>query len=228
MVGGGWEVTAVPGPAAELHGREPPAGGGRHVWVMEPIRPALVLGSAQREAVAAAPVLGQRGIDLVRRRSGGGAVLVRPGAVLWVDVVIPHGDVLWDDDVTASFRWVGEAWRAALAACGVPAAVHTGPPEPGPWARLVCFAGIGSGELLVDGRKVVGLSQRRTRTTARYQSLVYLDDRAVGEVVELLAEPAGEADRRALRAWLGGRAQAVAAPRSALVRSFLAALPAAH
>ena len=32
-----------------------------------------------------------------------------------------------------------------------------------PWSARVCFAGLGPGEVTVEGRKVVGLSQRRTR-----------------------------------------------------------------
>jgi lipoate-protein ligase A len=40
--------------------------------------------------------------------------------------------------------------------------------RPSRWSPLVCFAGLGPGEVLVDGRKVVGLSQRRTRAGARF------------------------------------------------------------
>jgi lipoate-protein ligase A len=37
------------------------------------------------------------------------------------------------------------------------------------WSDLVCFAGIGPGELFVGDRKLVGMSQRRTRAGARFQ-----------------------------------------------------------
>ena len=37
---------------------------------------------------------------------------------------------------------------------------------------VVCFAGTGPGEVLVAGRKVVGISQRRTRAGARFQCSV--------------------------------------------------------
>src|SRR5690606_24455396 len=40
------------------------------------------------------------------------------------------------------------------------------------WSRLVCFAGLAPGEVTVEGRKVVGVSQRRTRTSARFQCAV--------------------------------------------------------
>jgi hypothetical protein len=41
--------------------------------------------------------------------------------------------------------------------------------QPTPWSTSVCFAGLGPGEVTVDGRKVVGLSQRRTREAALFQ-----------------------------------------------------------
>ena len=36
-----------------------------------------------------------------------------------------------------------------------------------------CFAAVGPGELVLDGRKVLGISQRRTRAGARFQCLAY-------------------------------------------------------
>ena len=38
----------------------------------------------------------------------------------------------------------------------------------------MCFAGLGPGEVLVDGRKVVGISQRRDRFGARFQCTALL------------------------------------------------------
>ncbi len=108
------------------------------------------------------------GIEVCRRRSGGGAVLVHPGDVLWIDVLLPRHDRLWDDDVGRAAHWLGEAWRDALGV-GV---VHTGGMVRSSWSSLICFAGVGPGEVLVDGAKVVGISQRRTRAGARFQCVV--------------------------------------------------------
>ena len=44
-------------------------------------------------------VAGALGVEVVRRRSGGGAVLLLPGEFVWLDLVIPAGDPLWLDDV---------------------------------------------------------------------------------------------------------------------------------
>ena len=49
--------------------------------------------------------------------------------------------------------------------------VHTAALVSTPWSSLVCFAGLGPGEVVLDGRKVVGLSQRRTRLGARMQTV---------------------------------------------------------
>ena len=41
------------------------------------------------------------------------------------------------------------------------------------WSDRVCFAGIGAGEVIRDGAKLVGISQRRTRVAARFQCALY-------------------------------------------------------
>jgi lipoate-protein ligase A len=226
----GWEVTTWSGPAAELHGRDLPADGRRHVWILEPTRPALVLGSTQADGAVDAGALAARGIDLVRRRSGGGAVLLVPGRVLWVDVVIPRGDPRWDDDVTASFAWLGRCWREALAGVGVAGDVHAGPPVRRRWGRVVCFAGVGSGEVVAGAHKLVGLSQRRTRDGARFQSVVEVGGAAgptlAEQALDLLAEPVDPAERAELRSVVRGTTAAVAAGRADLLAGLLAVLAA--
>ena len=133
--------------------------------------PALVLGSTQPSASA---LIASPPVDVVRRRSGGGAVLVEPGGVVWVDVFLPVGDPRWHDDVGRAFWWLGDAWAAALRALGVAGRieVHKGPLVVTPWSPLVCFAGLGPGEVTVDGRKAVGMAQRRTRDGALFQCAI--------------------------------------------------------
>jgi len=160
-----WRVERRSLSAAQFHALEIPEPAERAVWVADPTAPALVLGSAQPDADV------RRGIaiDVVRRRSGGGAVLVSPREVLWIDVIVPAGDPLWDDDVGRASHWLGGVWAAALAELAVEAEVHRGPLVRAAWSAAVCFAGLGPGEVTVDGRKVVGISQRRTRSAARFQ-----------------------------------------------------------
>jgi lipoate-protein ligase A len=169
-------MSRLRGGAAELHVRElvPEPGGGVRAFVLEVDRPALVLGSAQPFELVDAGVARSEGIDVVRRRSGGGAVLLVPGAHLWVDVLLPRDDERWTDDVSASSLWLGEAWAAALGVVtGAAVEVHRGPMRRDQLSDLVCFAGLAPGEVTVGGAKAVGTSQRRTRAGARFQSVVH-------------------------------------------------------
>lgn len=169
--------------AAAFHGREPERPFPRSVWVAEPTAPALVLGSTQHPDVVDPAAR----IDVVRRRSGGGAVLVAPGAQLWCDVLLPAEDRLWNADVGRSFLWLGDAWVAALAELGVPARRHEGAMVAGRWSKLVCFAGLGPGEVTtLEGAKLVGISQRRTRAGARFQCSVPLVPWDPARIVGLL------------------------------------------
>lgn len=138
---------------------------GRTVWVLEATEAAVVLGSTQAESILVP------GTPAVRRRSGGGAVLVEPGGLVWVDVFLPAGDPLWEVDVGRAFAWLGATWASALGA----GRAHAGPLITTPWSRLVCFAGLGPGEVTVEGAKVVGMSQRRTRAGALFQCAALLE-----------------------------------------------------
>jgi lipoate-protein ligase A len=161
----------------------------RSVRVLEALRPAVVLGSAEPldhldpDAVAAS------GLEVVRRRSGGSAVVVGPGRSLWVDVAIPRGDPLWHDDIGRASWWVGELWAAALEVVGVgPAVVWRGGLVRAEWSDRACFAGLGPGEVTVEGRKVVGVSQRRTRAGALFQCAGLVAPDARGQGPDALAE----------------------------------------
>ncbi len=203
----GWEVTWERGRAATFHGRPLPDEPVRAVHVLQVERPALVLGSTQPDSDVDADAVRAAGTDLVRRRSGGGAVLLEPGASLWVDVVVPRHDPLWVDDVGAAFHWLGRAWASALGSLGVATEVHEGALVTTRWSRLVCFAGLGPGEVRVGGAKVVGIAQRRTRQGARFQcallhrwdaaatlALLALDDAARVEAAADLAAAAAGVD----------------------------------
>jgi len=167
-----WSVHHRSGPVGELHG----LGVGeatRSAFVLEVDGPSVALGSTQREGVLDADVVAANGLAVTRRHSGGGLVVMMPGDVLWIDVVIAAGDPLWRTDVGEAFVWLGRVWAEALADLGHDAQLHRGGPRYAELGRAICFAGLGSGEVTVEGRKVVGMSQRRTRGWARFQCLVH-------------------------------------------------------
>ena len=167
-----WSAQARRGSAAELHSLDLLAVP-RSLWRLSPDSGAIVLGSAQHEDVIDGVVARDRGLTVCRRRSGGGVVRLDPDGSLWIDVVVPTGDPRWDADVHRAFEWLGNAWVAALGDVGVDATIHRGAPVDPALGRLVCFAGIGSGEVLVEGAKVVGMSQRRDRRGARFQCVAH-------------------------------------------------------
>jgi lipoate---protein ligase len=209
-----WTVHRRSGSAADLHGldllgtttgdptKDASPGLSRGIWLLDPSAPAVVLGSAQRFGPAASagethPLAGSDDTAVVVRRSGGGAVVLEPGATLWVDVVVPRHDPLWDDDVSTSSHWLGRAWVAALATVGIDAGMHTGPADQHPLARAACFAGLGPGEVTSHGRKLVGISQRRTRAGARFQCVAYTAPPPVDALLAALGD-AVDADELAL------------------------------
>jgi lipoate---protein ligase len=137
-------------------------------------QPTVVLGSTQRSEVVDAVRAAEKGMAVVRRRGGGGAVLLRPGDHLWVEAWIPRDDPLWEADVAVAAEWVGAWWSDALGASGAAEyVVHRGRGEPGPHGNLVCFSGRGPGEVFVAERKVMGISQWRGREGSLFHTCAY-------------------------------------------------------
>ena len=167
-----WQVHQVEQSASEMHSKDLPSE--RGIWNVNISNNALVLGSGQRADAVNLEACARANVDLVHRRTGGGAVFLEIGQHLWVDVVVPVDDGLWSADVVTSSRWIGDAWRRVLLTLGeTQLSVHRGRAERSMWSKLVCFAGVGPGEVLTNGKKVVGISQRRTKESARFQCFVH-------------------------------------------------------
>ena len=185
----GWNVRWPVGSVAERHG---PVGeiSERSVLRHRVSHSTVVLGSGQRAPSGLVDRATAKGLDVVRRRSGGGAVLLEHDGLLWVDVLVPRNDPLWNDDVGRSSMWLGAAWSEALAVSGVETDVHRGSFCCGLAGRAVCFVSRAAGEVVSEGRKVVGISQRRDRSGARFQCAVLLGadaaTRSVAPLIDLL------------------------------------------
>jgi lipoate---protein ligase len=146
----------------------------RTVVVRRAPGPTLVLGSTQPESLVDHGAADRAGVHILRRRTGGGAVLLEPADPLWLDLWVPRGDPLWNDDAAAAVQWVGAWWSGALAEVGFGASqvqVAGGPPDP--LARVVCFAALGAGEVHQGGKKVVGVAQWRSREGSLIHSAAY-------------------------------------------------------
>lgn len=141
-------------------------------------RPTLVIGSAQQDGSVLSGIAAADGVTVIRRGSGGGAVLCDAG-LLEVDVAVPAGHPLAIADVGESYRWFGEAWVAALAALGVasrivePEDARAIEPERREAGRHACYASLSPYEVTTPaGEKLVGLCQRRRGGAIVYQSSV--------------------------------------------------------
>ena len=169
------QVVRHEGSVASLHGRDPFAERDvtePEIWWCDFEDAALVLGSRQTPDLLDLEACDRAGLSVVRRRSGGGAVLLRPDSVVWIDVVLPHG--IAPDDVRGSMVWIGERWKTAIEPWATDTlSVHGGGMVCTPWSDLVCFTGFGPGEVIASDRKLVGLSQRRGRHGLRIQGLVH-------------------------------------------------------
>jgi lipoate-protein ligase A len=130
------------------------------MFVVRPSAPTVVLGGSQSLEVLS-PVGPTSGLR--RRRGGGGLVLLQPEDV-WIDWWIPSSDERWSADVHVMSRRVGGWWGEVLASrLERDVVVHQGGLSGEATYRVACFAGRGPGEVFVDDRKVVGVTQWRVR-----------------------------------------------------------------
>jgi lipoate-protein ligase A len=197
---------------------------------------ALVLGSGQRPGEADGTALAALGATLHKRASGGSAVLFVPG-FLMQDVALPTHHPLRVDDVSESYRWLGELWADTLARLGVGATpisiaeARADTASADPLLRRACFGGRSPFELLAGGRKLVGFAQIRRRQGALLQVGVYArwPGRQLAALLRL-----NPAERDALAAALAERVvgldELLPAPPSAesIMLAFAEALAARH
>jgi len=174
-----WLIETARTTAAQMHGRDLEAR--RTVFNVLIDVPAVVLGSSQHsssqnldEMLLDLEACERAGVEVVKRRSGGGLVYLAPKRHIWIDVVIARGDILWSDDVVLSAQWLGDAWCRALATLGHrDLRVHREATVQTQLGRLICFTGSGAGEVYCGNHKLVGISQRRTSKLARFQCTIH-------------------------------------------------------
>lgn len=117
-------------------------------------RPTLSLGYSQ-DPGRFAPVCARSGVDLVRRPTGGRAVLHQHE----VTYAFAIGMRDLPGDVRSTYRVIAQALLAALKALGVPAAMAEAPV--GPSGDANCFVEPSWYEIEWDGRKLLGSAQVR-------------------------------------------------------------------
>jgi lipoate-protein ligase A len=121
-------------------------------------RPTVSLGWAQELGADRRQACAARGVDVVRRTTGGGAVL--HGSDLGYSVAAPAE--LLPSDLVECYALLARGVVAGLRALGVEARCVL---REGRAARhgFDCFASAGAGEIVAGGAKLCGSAQRRTR-----------------------------------------------------------------
>lgn len=127
--------------------------------------PAVSLGRFQEAASSVdRAACRKHGIDIVRRITGGRAVLHRHE--LTYSIISPIDNALFPNDVLGTYKAIASGLLAGLARLGVPAEMVS---RSGKFEGMVkrdtkepaCFSSPSWYEILVRGRKIVGSAQRR-------------------------------------------------------------------
>jgi len=163
------------------------------LYAWEP--PCLSLGYAQPLSDVDLPRLHARGWDLVRRPTGGRAILHTDE--LTYSVTAPPGEDRLAGTVLEAYHRLALALLEALHRLGLPAEVQERSAAPqGPNNNPVCFEVPSTSEITVGGKKLVGSAQaRRKEGVLQHGSLPLTGDLA--RIVEVLSFPDEDARRRA-------------------------------
>jgi len=145
--------------------------------------PSLSIGSFQRaEELDMAEIQG-RGIPLVRRPTGGRAVL--HDNELTYSIVCPIPSPLFPSDLMGSYKKIGECFLEGLRQVGIQATLVPVAKNPGRKAKKttardpLCFSSPSWHEVLAGGKKLIGSAQRRLSTAFLQQgSLIISHDPA--------------------------------------------------
>ncbi len=153
--------------------------------------PTLSLGRHQRAAGKYdRERLTSRGITVVRRPTGGRAIM--HNREITYSVAAPAAA---NESLRESYAWINRVLLAALSRIGVNASVAGGASAAAlPPGAIPCFARPSEGEIVANGKKLVGSAQWRDGTAfIQHGSILVEDDQT--SLAEFVADGAGEDER---------------------------------
>jgi lipoate-protein ligase A len=159
---------------------------------------ALSLGKSQAARGSHAPgYLREEGIDLVRRPTGGGAVLHEHERTYAVMGHLGRGP--FPRGVRETYAAIGRALLAGLRSLGVVGLEsfgESGSGNPGRRPSIVCFSEPSGHEIAISGRKIVGSAQLRRRGAFLQHGsiLIRSDPDRLQRAIGAAARPAGFTD----------------------------------
>jgi lipoate-protein ligase A len=135
-------------------------------------QPTLSLGRNQRAiGVYRDALLAERGVGVVRRPTGGRALLHHREVTY--SVTAPCDDT---GALVAEYGRINALLCSALGSLGVPVALAAPPARAAPPSAAPCFAEPARGELTLHGRKLVGSAQWRERGALLQHGSILVDD----------------------------------------------------
>jgi lipoate-protein ligase A len=191
--------------------------------------PCLSLGRSQPAADADLPACRAAGVDLVRRPTGGRAILHTDE--LTYSITLLSSDPRAAGGVVESYRRLSEGLLAGLRRLGIEAVQARGQRKPASDLTAICFDTPSDYEITAGGRKLIGSAQWRSRGRVLQHGALPLNG-DLSRIVSYLSMP--DAERETQRRALGasaltleealGRALPFAQVAQALVDGFAQAL----
>ncbi len=139
--------------------------------------PWLSIGCLQQISDVDAAACQRAGIPIVRRASGGTAVLHEH--TLAFSLLVPPGHPLAVSDIVESYRMLAPPAQLALRSLGISAELvrleEAQRGRPNGFGSAACFAALSPYELVVGSRKLVGNSQLRRRGAILHHAVMMLD-----------------------------------------------------
>ena len=102
-------------------------------------------------------------------------MLVAPEDMLWVDIFVPKESKFWIADIAKASIWIGRIWDDALKRLDVECFLFDENFSRTEASDLICFIGRAPGELFIGNRKILGISQRRSKFGTRFQCALIIN-----------------------------------------------------